>query len=117
VSRAKVPAAEVGMGAKRCAVHEKENSVAACRNCSKQLCKSCVMVTPLGNFCSSECSVLHREMKGQAGPGRRASGIGAKAFVVVLLLVAVAFGIHLAPPTTGKPFDVVGRLLSMAQAP
>ena len=105
------------MGAKNCAVHEKENSVAACRQCSKALCKSCVMVTQVGTFCSSECSVLNREMTTHRGSSRKSSGVGAKAFVVVLLLVAVAFGIHLAPPTTGKPFDVVGRLLSMAQAP
>jgi hypothetical protein len=106
------------MGAKRCAVHGDQNSVSACRQCSKELCKSCVMVTPVGTFCSSECSVLHREMKAHQGSGgKKSSGVGAKMFVVLLLLVAAAFAIHLAPPTTGQPYDVVAKLLNMAQSP
>ena len=105
------------MGAKHCTVHEDQPSVAACRQCSKELCKSCVMVTPVGTFCSSECSVLHREMKAHQGSGKKSSGVGARMFVVLLLLVAAAFAIHLAPPTTGKPYDVVAKILGMAQAP
>jgi hypothetical protein len=106
------------MGGKHCAVHENQPSVSSCKQCGKDLCKSCVMVTPAGTFCSSECSVLHRELKSQGGPAKRTSGGGAMKFVLfLLLLAAAAFAIHLAPMTTGKPYDVIGRFLNKTPAP
>jgi hypothetical protein len=105
------------MGSKRCAVHDKEFSVSSCRQCGKELCKSCVMVTPVGSFCSSECSVLHRELKSQGGGGRKSSSGAMKGLLLVLLLVAAAFVIHLAPMTTGKPYDIVGMILNRTQSP
>ncbi len=103
------------MGARHCAMHDDQPAVAACAQCRKDLCKSCVMVTPSGTFCSSECSVLHREMKSQGGAGKQASGAGIKAVLMLLLLVAAAFLIHLAPMTTGKPYDILGLILSKTQ--
>lgn len=99
------------MGSKNCAVHEDQASVSACAQCGKNLCKSCVMVTPAGNFCSSECSVLHREMTSQHRLATHSSGGALKAALVLLLLVAAAFLIHLAPMTAGKPYDLIGLLL------
>ncbi|HKS16800.1 MAG TPA: hypothetical protein VJU16_05770 [Planctomycetota bacterium] len=106
------------MGAKTCSMHETQPAVAACGQCRKDLCKSCVMVTPTGNFCSSECSVLFREMKGQGGSSsRKSSGSATKAVLFLLLLVAAAFLVHLAPMTTGKPYDVIGKILNKTQTP
>lgn len=104
------------MGAKRCTMHEDQPAVSACLQCRKDLCKSCVMVTPAGAFCSSECSVLHREMKSHVGAGASSSGAGMKLVLTLLALVAISFVIHLAPMTTGKSFDVIGRMLIKAQA-
>jgi hypothetical protein len=105
------------MGMKTCAVHGEQASVSACRQCGKELCKSCVMVTPAGTFCSSECSVLCRELKSQGGSGRKSSGSAMKLVVFLLLVVAAAFVIHLAPMTSGKPYDVIGRILNKTQSP
>ena len=104
------------MGTKHCSMHEDQPSVSACHQCRKDLCKSCVMVTPAGTFCSSECSVLFREMKSHGGPGKKTSGAGMKLVLLLLALVGAAFAIHLAPMTTGKPFDLIGRILNQAQS-
>ena len=100
------------MGGNHCAVHENQASVSACAQCGKNLCKSCVMVTPAGTFCSSECSVLHRELKGRDKPAKRSSGGVMKGALLLLLLATAAFVVHLSPMTTGKPYDVIGLLLS-----
>src|SRR6185295_871359 len=105
------------MGAKTCANHDEQPAVSACGQCHKDLCKSCVMVTPAGTFCSSECSVLCRELKAQGGTGAKASSIGMKLVLFVLLLAAGAFLVHLAPMTTGKPYDVIGMILKKTQNP
>lgn len=103
------------MGEKHCANHENQPAVSSCAQCRKDLCKSCVMVTPAGTFCSSECSVLHREMKAHSGGGKKSSGAAMKLVLVLLLLVAVAFLIHLAPQTKGSSFDLIGRILNKGQ--
>jgi hypothetical protein len=100
------------MGAKNCANHEGQPAVSTCHQCRKDLCKSCVMVTPAGTFCSSECSVLHREMKSQGGGGKKSAGVALKLVLVLLLLVAAVFLIHLAPQTKGSRFDLIGRILN-----
>ena len=104
------------MGTKHCAVHNDQPSVSSCRQCGKDLCKSCVMVTPSGTFCSSECSVLHREMAGAGGgTKKKSSGAGMKLVLLLLLVVAVAFAIHLMPSTTGQSYDIIGRILNKTQ--
>jgi len=100
------------MGAKTCANHHDQPAVSACGQCRKDLCKSCVMVTPAGTFCSSECSVLHREMKSQSGAPKKSSGAAMKLVLFLLLVLAAAFLIHLAPQTKGTQFDLIGRLLN-----
>jgi|SRR6266850_1408832 len=103
------------MGTKNCALHEDQPAVSACNQCRKDLCKSCVMVTPAGSFCSSECSVLFRELKSQGGAGKKSSGAAMKLVLFLLVLVAGAFLVHLSPMTTGKPFDIIGLILSKSQ--
>lgn len=105
------------MGAKTCANHDEQPAVSACGQCHKDLCKSCVMVTPTGTFCSSECSVLYRELKAHETEGKKSSSSGMKLVLLLLLVVAAAFLIHLAPATKGKPFDLIGRILNTAQSP
>ena len=84
-----------------------------CHQCHKPLCKSCVMVTPGGSFCSSECSVLYREMKEKLGGGKKTGGAGKKFILFILLLVAAAIGLHfLADKNTQvKKFDIIDRIL------
>ena len=105
------------MGGKRCAIHEKEAAVSACRQCSKDLCKSCVMVTPAGAFCSSECSVLHREMHAHAKPVAKSGGAAGKLYLFVLFLAGAAVALHYLPMTKGQPYDLIGRYLDKASLP
>ena len=100
------------MASKTCANHHDQPSVSACNQCRKDLCKSCVMVTPGGTFCSSECSVLFREMKSHSGAPKKSSGAAMKLALFLLLVVAAAFLIHLAPQTKGSQFDLIGRFLN-----
>ena len=111
------PVWRTGMGTKTCSMHENQPAVASCHQCRKDLCKSCVMITPTGSFCSSECSVLYREMKSQGGQGKKSAGVATKGVLLLLLLVAVEVLVHLAPMTTGKPYDVIGQILNRTQSP
>ena|SRR5688572_3103719 len=99
------------MGGKFCAVHEKEASVSACRQCGKDLCKSCVMVTPAGTFCSSECSVLHREMKAHDKPAGKSGGVATRFVLFLLFLVGAAVAIRFIPMTKGQPYDLISRFM------
>lgn len=108
------------MSGKNCANHPNSPSVTMCGQCQKPICKSCVMVTATGTFCSSECSIISKELrhKGGGGGGGRRKGGGAGMALVFLVLLAVAalFGIHFAakkqpPDHFLKKIDLVGRLL------
>lgn len=102
------------MGEKKCANHPKVAAAADCTQCRKPICPSCTMVTPMGRFCSSECSMVHRETKTKLRPGEASGGGGVKAVLfLVLLLVLSAVLVHTfrgKNPTLNK-IDVVGRLL------
>ncbi len=100
--------------AKSCANHSNQPSVTSCNQCQKALCKSCTMVTSHGSFCSSECSVIFREFKEKLKTGKKKSGAGAKAFLVLLLLAGAVVLIHLGARNDVealKKVDVIGHLL------
>lgn len=48
----------------RCINHDKVASVVNCHQCHKPLCKSCVVVMKHGEFCSTECSAMNKNVKG-----------------------------------------------------
>ncbi len=103
--------------AKMCINHKDQPSVTMCAQCHKPLCKSCVMVTPGGSFCSTECSILNREFKAKmqgAGGGKKMGFFGK--FIIFLILVAVVLvGIHVAALNgvdAVKQIDVIGKLLN-----
>ena len=104
------------MGGKTCAAHADQAAVSVCHRCRKDLCKLCVMVTPSGTFCSSECAVLHRELKSPPEVGQESSSPAMKAVLVLLTLVAIMFLVHLVPATSGKPFDLIGRIMKRSMA-
>jgi len=107
---------------KNCLVHKEQPSVAMCHQCHKPICKSCVMVTPVGSFCSSECSIIYKEMKaklGQTGK-KKGGGAGMVLVFVVLLIVAAMFLVYFM--AKGKPethvlrkIDLIGRFLGEAK--
>jgi hypothetical protein len=106
------------MGNKNCLAHPNVPAVTLCHQCHKPICKSCVMVTPAGSFCGSECSIIHKEMKAKLGGGQKKAGggLGLKLVFVLLLLIAAMFGVHFA--ARGKPadhilkkIDVIGKFL------
>jgi len=95
---------------KMCANHGNNAAVSACHQCHKDLCKSCVMVTPAGTFCGSECSVLFREMKSAGEKNKKKGGSGLKVVVFLVLLVAGAlFVVHLVKP--GESYDILGKIM------
>jgi hypothetical protein len=78
------------------------------------------MITPAGRYCSSECSIIHKEMTTKLrGPGGAKKGNAAlKAIFVLLLLVALPLVIHLIaldkkdqPDHWLKKIDILGRYL------
>lgn len=102
------------MPAKTCANHEKEAASASCHQCQKPLCKQCVMVTPAGTFCSSSCSMLHREMKGMGDRKKKGSGMGAKLVLTILCVVIVgAAAAHFLAP--GTQWDVIGKFMKKGE--
>lgn len=103
------------MGQKNCLNHPNAAAVTMCSQCHKPICQSCTMVTPMGRYCSSECSIINRETKTKLKDGTQSKGGGgAKAIILVLLLVVLAaFGIHVmkgSNPTLNK-IDVIGKIL------
>lgn len=103
--------------AKSCVNHSGQPSVTMCFQCHKPICKSCTMVTPHGTFCSSECSVIHREFKEklkQSGAIKRGGGAGKVVVLFILIAIAATILIHLAARggvEAVKPFDVIGKYL------
>lgn len=104
------------MGAKNCLNHPKVPAATTCTQCHKPICPSCTMVTPMGRFCSSECSIVNRETKTKMQPtgGSKSGGQGAKAAVLLLLVLILGLvSIHMFKgrnPTLNK-IDVLGRVM------
>lgn len=107
--------------AKVCLTHKDQPAVAMCHQCHKPICKACTMVTPHGTFCSSECSVISREYKEKvrlSGVHERKGGAGKVVVLVVLLLIAGVFVIHVAARAgvqAVKPIDFLGKFLPQIQ--
>ncbi|MBI2898977.1 MAG: hypothetical protein HYY17_02220 [Planctomycetes bacterium] len=103
------------MAAKNCQNHPNAPAATACDQCHKPICASCTMVTSMGRFCSSECSIINRETKTKLGPPKKGGG-GLRAVLVVLLLVVGAMAaVHFMKkryPALNK-YDVVGRLMGV----
>ncbi|OHB75819.1 MAG: hypothetical protein A2Z34_11095 [Planctomycetes bacterium RBG_16_59_8] len=106
--------------AKMCVNHASEAAVTHCYQCHKPLCKSCLMVTPHGSFCSSECNIIYKEFKERyKGEGKRKSSVMAKIFAFFLLLIAAIIAIHVVAEY-GKVkalagVDIIGKLLNAAE--
>ncbi len=107
------------MGTKVCLKHKEQPSVTMCHQCHNPLCKSCVMVTPAGTFCGSECSMIFKEMKAKLGEGRKKGGGGGAMVLVfiILLMIAATFVIYFA--AKDKPgshwlrkIDIIGRMIN-----
>jgi len=94
---------------KSCAEHKDRSSATMCHQCHKPICRSCTLVTPQGSFCSSECSLLRRESKGEMKRPR--AGFVVQVAALFVLLVAGFVGIHLAAPKALKRFDLIGGVL------
>jgi hypothetical protein len=101
--------------AKSCINHGNAPAITMCTQCHKPICQSCTMVTPMGKFCSSECSIINREtktkLKESSGGG---GGSSVKVFVFVLLLVVLgAVCIHMFKGTnqTLHKIDIIGKIL------
>jgi hypothetical protein len=105
------------MSGKNCLKHKDQPSVTMCHQCHHPLCKSCVMVTPAGTFCSSECSIIFKEMKAKLGDKKKKGSSAGLVFVfIVLLAVASLFVIHFAARDKEhdhflRKIDVIGRFL------
>jgi hypothetical protein len=106
--------------ARSCINHKSQQAVTMCHQCHKPICKSCTMVTPQGNFCSSECSIIFREFKEKmkASASARKPGLGMKLIVILLLVAGALVLIHLGARNGVDPLvrvDVIGRILKNAE--
>jgi hypothetical protein len=106
------------MGSKNCIKHKEAPAVTMCHQCHNPLCKSCVMVTPAGSFCGSECSVIFKEMKAKLGDKgkKKGGGMGMVLVFVVLLVIAGMFVVYFAAKDKPddhllKKIDLIGRFL------
>jgi len=74
------------------------------------------MVTTMGRFCSSECSIINRETKTKLRDGGSKGGGAGKTLLMLLLLLVLGMGaVHLFKgnnPTLNK-YDLIGRLLGV----
>lgn len=103
------------MGMKNCLNHPNAAAVTMCNQCHKPICQSCTMVTSMGRFCSSECSIINRETKTklQGSGGSKGGGATRGLLMIILLLVIGMGGIHFAKkkyPQLAK-YDLIGRLM------
>ena len=97
---------------KMCLKHRRTPSSTMCHECHNPICRACVMVTPQGSFCSSECNILYREMKKRmpkATKAMRGKSILLGLSVIVLALFVFHFVFRDNPEL--KKYDVIGRLL------
>ncbi|HXG62256.1 MAG TPA: hypothetical protein VNO22_12815 [Planctomycetota bacterium] len=101
---------------KGCARHPDRPAAATCGRCRGAACAACVLMTPLGSFCSPECAAQARAFRERAreAPARRpGETLRATAGVVLAALAAVVL-LHLAA-RLGVPgadrADIIGRLL------
>lgn len=93
-----------------CVHHPDRIAATMCLHCRQSLCKSCVFVTPVGSFCSSECRGLHQAARERLKANK---GIAAKFLVlIVLVIVAAILGMHLFRdklPERFRGLDFLGR--------
>ena len=86
-----------------------------CHQCHKPICRSCVVVTPEGSFCSSECTVTFRLVKTKLGGGGKPKpSFGSQ--VVMLVMLSLVLGVmllHFAARQVEslQKFDMIGKLL------
>ena len=76
-----------------CINHPKALSSTMCFQCHKPICRSCVVVMPQGQFCSTQCSAQYASMKAQLATARRPVpsklALAAGAILLVLALTLV----------------------------
>ncbi len=108
------------MANKNCANHPNAPSVTVCHQCQKPICKSCVMVTTTGTFCSSECSIISKELRAREGGGKKKkSGAGMALAFLLLVVVAGLFGVYFAAKDQPadhflRKIDLIGKILNKA---
>lgn len=76
---------------KVCVRHPDRAASKVCHQCQKPVCKSCLLVTPHGQFCSSECSLTLRELRDQKkeSGGKKPVAVGKKITGFAIALIAV----------------------------
>jgi len=103
--------------AKACINHKDAPAATMCHQCHVPVCRSCTTLTPHGSFCSSECSIQHREFgeKLRSGEAKAAGGgLALKLFLGLLVLVGALATIHVAARRGIRPaarIDLIGFLL------
>lgn len=101
-----------------CINHKDVPSATMCHQCHHPICKACSIVMPAGTFCSTECSILNREVKERlrAGTPKEKSGFFTKSAAAFVLVVVCFMGIHLAAGRARalQRIDVIGLILKFA---
>ena len=105
---------------KACASHPERAAATTCHRCKKAVCRSCVLVTPDGSYCSSECMVLQREQKDREraekegwNPGGYTKGAAVFAFIFaffILLHIGATWGSPRVSRALSR-IDLIGKFL------
>ena len=104
---------------KTCLNHKDVPATTMCHQCHNPICKACSLVTPLGIFCSPECSILNRDVKTKlqdTGPKGMTRLETLLKLLVALVLICLGFGgIHMAAQRVPrlKRIDMIGRVLDV----
>jgi hypothetical protein len=106
--------------ARTCINHKDTPSATMCHQCHHPICKSCSIVAPLGTFCSTECSILNRDVKERLREGkpREKGGFFTKAAAAFVMFVVGFMGIHIAAGRVKalQKVDVIGVILKFASS-
>ena len=101
--------------AKTCMNHRDRPASTMCHQCHKPICRSCVVVTPTGSFCSSECSVSFRLIKTKLGGGKKkeTSMTGKMVLLVGSSIILLVMLVHFAAGRMEalQKFDFLGKIL------
>lgn len=99
--------------AKKCLNHEDRPAATMCHQCHKPICKSCVMMTPRGAFCSTECGLFFRDMKLGLGAPKERGFTGKVVVLVIMIFIAAVFIFHFVArdvPSLRK-YDIIGKFM------
>jgi hypothetical protein len=102
--------------AKACINHNDTAAVAQCFQCHRPICSACIIDTPHGRFCSTECSVRYLDFKQRYASEKKPTGspMVRKLVTTAVIVLALLIGIYVLHAVVGiealAKVDIIGRI-------